>query len=106
MSRACELLFTGKTIDAGTAERWGLVSEVVPADRLLDAAMEMAQSIALQPPHALRLTKSLLRQGQSASYDTLMEMSAAVQAISHQTADHMEGVEALLERRAPRFVGR
>lgn len=106
MSRACELLFTGKTIDAAKAERWGLVSEVVPADRLLDAAMEMAESIALQPPHALRLTKSLLRQGQSASYDTLMEMSAAVQAIAHQTADHMEGVEALLERRAPNFEGR
>jgi len=105
MSRAAELLYTGKTIDAATAERWGLVSQVVPADRLIDEAMAMAEAIAQQPPHALRLTKSLLRQGQSASYDAVMEMSAAVQAIAHQTEDHMEGVSAMIERRAARFTG-
>jgi enoyl-CoA hydratase/carnithine racemase len=106
MSRAAELLFTAKVIDATTAEQWGLVSAVVPADNLMEQAMAMAQSVAQQPPHALRLTKSLLRQGQNASYDTIMEMSAAVQAISHLTEDHMEGVEAILERRQAIFQGR
>jgi len=106
MSRAAELLYTGKTIDAATAERWGLVSHVVPADRLIGDALAMAGTIAQQPPHALRLTKSLLRQGQNASYEAVMEMSAAVQAIAHQTEDHLEGVNAMIERRAPRFTGR
>lgn len=106
MSRACELLFAGKTIDATTAERWGLVSEIVPADALMGRARALADEIAKQPPHALRLTKSLLRQGQQASYDTIMEMSAAAQAIAHLTEDHMEGVEAIIERREAVFKGR
>ena len=105
MSRAAELLFTGDVIDAKTAADWGLVSRVVPAADLMTEAMVLAQKIALQPPHALRLAKSLLKQGQNASYDTLMEMSAAAQAISHLTDDHMEGVDAILEKRAPVFKG-
>ena len=105
MSRAAELLFTGDVIDAPTALAWGLVSRVVPADQLVDEAIALANRIAVQPPHALRLAKSLLRQGQTASYDTLMEMSAAAQAIAHLTEDHMEGVDAILERREPVFKG-
>ena len=106
MSRAAELLFTGDVIDAATAQAWGLVSRVVPGDRLLDEALALATRIAAQPPHALRLAKSLLRQGQTASYDTIMEMSAAAQAIMHLTEDHAEGVAALIEKRAPTFTGR
>ena len=105
MSRAAELLFTGDVIDAKTAADWGLVSRVVPAADLMTEAMTLAEKIALQPPHALRLAKTLLKQGQTASYDTLMEMSAAAQAISHLTEDHMEGVDAILEKRAPVFKG-
>ncbi len=106
MSRACELLFTAKLIDAETAASWGLVSRVVAHDELMAEALLMAAAVAGQPPHALRLTKSLLRQGAHASYDTIMEMSAAAQAISHLTEDHMEGVTAMLERRPPIFQGR
>ncbi|HEY3890301.1 MAG TPA: crotonase/enoyl-CoA hydratase family protein [Caulobacteraceae bacterium] len=105
MSRAAEMLFTGDVIDAQTAVAWGLVSRAVPAETLLDEAIALANRIAAQPPHALRLAKSLLRQGQSASYDTIMEMSAAAQAISHLTEDHMEGVDAILEKRAAVFRG-
>jgi enoyl-CoA hydratase/carnithine racemase len=105
MSRAAELLFTGDVIDAQTAAAWGLVSRVVPAEALMDEAMALAEKIAAQPPHALRMAKSLLKQGQNASYDTLMEMSATAQAIAHLTEDHMEGVNALLEKRAPVFKG-
>jgi enoyl-CoA hydratase/carnithine racemase len=106
MSRACELLFTGDTIDAATAAAWGLVSRVTPAADLMDVALALAEKIAAQPPHALRLTKSLLKQGQTTSYDTLMEMSAAAQAISHLTEDHMEGVDSILEKRPANFTGR
>lgn len=104
-SRAAELLFTGDVIDAATAAQWGLVSRVVPADVLMTEARALAHKIAQQPPQALRVAKMLLRQGQTASYDTILEMSAAAQALMHHTADHEEGVAAILEKRAPHFTG-
>jgi len=104
MTRAAELLFTGKLIDAKTACEWGLVSRVVPKAELMDAALELADQIAEQPPHALRLAKSLLKHGQSVSFDSLLEMSSTAQAISHMTEDHAEGVNALLEKRRPKFA--
>jgi len=105
-SRAAELLFTGKVIDAETAAEWGLVSRTVPHGTLMDEAMALATSIAAQPPQSLRLAKTLLRHGNMASYETIMEMSAASQALMHHTEDHMEGVEAILEKRTPDFKGR
>lgn len=105
-SRAAELLFTGDVIDATTAAEWGLVSKVVAHGVLMDEAMELAEKIAAQPPQALRLAKTLMRHGTLSSYDTIMEMSAAAQALMHETEDHMEGVEAILEKRKPDFKGR
>jgi enoyl-CoA hydratase/carnithine racemase len=104
-SRAAELLFTGDVIDAKTAAEWGLVSRVVPADKLMDEALALANKIAQQPPQALRLAKTLMRHGTTSSYDTIMEMSAAAQALMHETNDHVEGVNAIIEKRAPVFKG-
>ena len=104
-SRTAELLYTGDVIDAQTAADWGLVSRVVPADELLAEAMKLAGRVAAQPPHALRLTKSVMRQGRTAAYDGVMELSAAAQGLCHLTADHIEGVTAVLEKRAPAFRG-
>lgn len=105
-SRACELLFTGDVIDAKQALEWGLVSRVVAPDQLLPEAHALATRIAKQPPSALRLAKTLLRQGQTASYQAVMEMSAAAQALMHHTKDHEEGVAAILEKREPHFSGK
>ncbi len=104
-SRAAELLFTGDLIDAVTAAEWGLVSRVVPHDTLMDEAMALATRIAAQPPHALRLAKTLLRHGRESSYEAVLEMSAAAQALSHLTDDHMEGVTAHIEKRPADFKG-
>jgi enoyl-CoA hydratase/carnithine racemase len=107
MSRASELLFTGNVISAQKACEWGLVSSVEDTpEACVAAAIAMAEKIAEQPPHALRLGKALLKHGQSTSYDTLLEMSAASQALAHLTEDHMEGVEALLEKRPAVFKGK
>lgn len=105
-ARAAELLFTGRSIDAETAERWGLVNRVVPHDRLMDEAMETAGQIAAQAPHALRMAKALLRQGRDVTFDQMLEMTAAMQALAHLTDDHAEGVGAALDKRAARFEGR
>lgn len=105
MSRAADLFYTGDVIDAATAQDWGLVSDVVPHDTLLDAAMVKAQKIAAMPPHSLRQSKMLLRQGQQVNYDTALEMAANTQAMMHTTQDHAEGVAALIEKRAAEFKG-
>ena len=105
-ARAAELLFTGKVIDAETALEWGLISQAVPADTLMDEAMALAESIAVQPPQSLRFAKSLMRRGATADFETVMELSASAQALMHLTEDHMEGVDAILEKRAPEFKGR
>ena len=105
-SRAAELLFTGDVISAERAAEWGLVSRVVPGDALMDEAMALATRMAAQPPQSLRVAKSLLRHGSTASYETIMEMSAAAQSMMHHTEDHIEGVNAILDKRAPVFEGK
>ncbi len=103
MSRAAELFFTGDLIDANTAASWGLVSRVVAHDALMDEALTLAEKIAAMPMHSLRLTKTLLRQGTSATFDDALEMAANAQVMSHSTPDFREGVAALIEKRPPRF---
>jgi 2-(1,2-epoxy-1,2-dihydrophenyl)acetyl-CoA isomerase len=105
MSRASELFYTGDVIGAEQAQDWGLVSRVVPHDNLLSEAQGMAEKIASMPPHSLRHTKNLLRQGREISYDTALEMAANTQALMHPTDDHMEGVNALIEKRPANFTG-
>lgn len=105
MSRASEMSFTGDIINADLAASWGLVSRVVPAGELLAKANELALRIAANPPHAVRLTKRLLREAMHTRMDTLLEMAAAFQALSHQTDDHKEAVAAFLGKRPAVFSG-
>lgn len=106
MQRASLMSFTGDTIDAAKALEWGLVVEVVPAEQLLPHAQAIAQRIAGNPSHALRLTKRLLREGQHMRLDSLLELSAAYQALAHHTDDHMEAVSAFLDKRKPDYKDR
>ncbi len=103
MSRAAELAFTGDMLDAQQALAWNLVSRVVPHDELMASARELAGRITRHASHGVRLTKRLLRESIRSSLDTVLELSAAFQAISHKTPDHSEAVDAFLEKRAPRF---
>jgi enoyl-CoA hydratase/carnithine racemase len=105
-ARAALMTLTGDAIDSAKALEYGLVSDVVPAADLLDAAKAVAQRIASNPGHALRLTKRLLREGQDMKLGPLLELSAAYQALAHHTEDHEEAVEAFLEKRPPRFGDR
>ena len=106
MARAAELVFTADTIDAKTALEWGMVSKVVPGAELMDEARALAARICRQPPDVLRMTKKLMREGQSVSFDTIMEMSAAYQSLAHLTEDHHEAVSAFFEKREPDYKGK
>lgn len=103
MSRAAEMSFTGDSIDAKEALACGLVSRVVAPERLMDEARSIASRIAVNPGPTLRMTKRLLREGQHARLETLLELSASFQAMAHKTKEHREAVEAFIEKRPPVF---
>jgi enoyl-CoA hydratase/carnithine racemase len=102
-SKAAELIFTGDTYDAASAQSMGLVSQVVSCDQLIPTARALAERIVCNPARTLRLAKRLLREGQQQRLADVLELSAAFQAIAHETEDHREAVDAFLEKRAPRF---
>jgi enoyl-CoA hydratase/carnithine racemase len=103
LSKASEMAFTGEALTAQQALECRLVSRVVAHESLLDAAMTLARKIAANPGGVLRMTKRLLREGERATLESLLEMSAAYQAIAHTEPDHHEAVRAFVEKRAPRF---
>jgi enoyl-CoA hydratase/carnithine racemase len=105
-SKACEMALTGDAIDAEEALSCGLVSQVVPNNDLIAEAHRLALRIAANPPHVVRMTKRLLREASTANLTTILEMSAAMQALAHATSDHREAVAALLGNRRPSFHGR
>ncbi len=103
MSRAAEMAYTGGTIDAQKALDWNLVSSVVPREELMAAAQELAARISQHASHSIRLTKRLMREAIHSRLDTVLELSAVFQAVCHKTPDHVEAVDAFLEKRAPKF---
>jgi enoyl-CoA hydratase/carnithine racemase len=105
-SKACEMAFTGDTIDADEALRCHLVSRVVPDDELMAAARALALRIAANPPHALRMTKRLIMLGRDSRLDQHLETAAAFQALAHTTADQREALAAFKESRVPKFTGK
>ena len=104
-SKACEMAFTGDMLSAQEALACGLVSRVVPDAELMAAAKALAARIAANPPHAVRMAKRLLIEGRHSRLDTLLELSASLQALTHATGDHREAVNAFLEKRRPVFKG-
>src|SRR5271154_335540 len=104
-SKACEMAFTGDMLNAAEALACGLVSKVVPDAELLDAAKALAARITVNPPYAVRMAKRLLIEGRHSRLDTLLELSASLQALAHATADHREAGNAFLGKRKPAVKG-
>ena len=104
-ARAAEMLFTGDTLSAEEALAYGLVSRVVSADTLMDEALALAERVAANPPRSLRVAKRLLLDSQALRLNEVLEMSAAYQALVHETPDHHEAIDAFLEKRHPNFTG-
>ena len=106
-SLASELLLTGDFIDAARALRCGLVSRVVPDDRLDDSAGEMAAAMLRNAPLALRLTKECLRHSIDAgSLEQAIAMEDRNQVLAAGTRDFRESLAAFLGKREPSFEDR
>lgn len=105
-SKAAELLFTGDVIGAAEAERIGLVSQVVPPDDLMPAALAMASKIAANPPIAMRYMKEGLRRSRLATMEEMGAFVGSSLAYLFTTEDHREGALSFVERREPVFRGR
>lgn len=105
-SKALELSITGDLIDANTALEVGLVSRVVQAVSFRDDVTALANRLASMPTLAIAATKSLLQGAPHLTLQDALEKEAAIQAEMGRTADHLEGVNAFVEKRDPRFEGR
>jgi 2-(1,2-epoxy-1,2-dihydrophenyl)acetyl-CoA isomerase len=104
-ARAAEMALANTPLAAAEAERIGLVSRVVPAAELADAAHALAARIAAGSPTAVALTKRALWRALDAGWAETLEYEADLQGVAGRTADHAEGIAAFLEKREPRFTG-
>ncbi len=105
LARANHMLYTGEFIDAHKALDYGLISEVVANDKLLERAQELAQKVASFPPMAIRKTKELMRSATTATLKENLDTAAIYQGVLQQMDDHREAIDAILEKRKPQFKG-
>ena len=106
LANAQRLCLTGEPVDAATALRLGLVSEVVPAADLAARARAVAAQIAAHSPHAVRQARGLLERAADSDYHHATQAEALAQGILGETADHQEAVRAFVEKRPPVFTGK
>jgi len=103
---ARDLLLTGRLFDAEEALRVGLINEIVPPERLLDRARELATQLMENSPASLTYTKRLLCDHARAELDSQIETAVHENAAIRATADFREGVTSFLEKRKPKWTGR
>ncbi len=106
MSRAAEILYTGRFIDAQEAERIGLITKVIKGDEhnLIMAALEIAKDLLTKSPLGLRMTKEAINLSlDSPSLETIMQLENRSQMLCSTSADLLEGVNAFFEKRKPKY---
>jgi crotonobetainyl-CoA hydratase len=107
---AMELLLTGRWFDAEEAHRWGLVNEIMPADKLMDRALELAQLLASGPPLVYAAIKEVVRDAESSKFQDTMNRITKRQLESvdrlYSSEDQIEGARAFAEKRDPIWKGK
>ena len=105
-SKAMEMCLTGRMMDADEAERSGLVSRVVAADRLVDEAVETARKIAGMSPPVTLMVKEAVNRSYEVSLSEGVRFERRLFQATFGTADQSEGMAAFVEKRKPNFTGR
>ena len=103
---AMQLLLTGRPISAQQAFQWGLVTELLPRDRLLDRAVELAEQIAGNGPVAVQAVRRAAIQGSGLPLRSAYDLEDAAKRQVMSTQDAREGPLAFMEKRPPKFIGR
>src|SRR5271169_5352397 len=103
---ARDLLLTGRLFDAAEALKMGLINEIVPAEKLVDRARELAAQLAENSPASLTCTKRLLSDHARVELDSQSEAAIRENAGIRQSVDFREGIESFLEKRKPKWTGR
>ncbi|MBH8580922.1 enoyl-CoA hydratase-related protein [Bisbaumannia pacifica] len=98
--RAFELTLSGRVIDAEEAKEYGILLEVVEPEALMDRVNELAARIAAQPPKATRLTKRLMKLAQRTELKDFLDLCAVFQGMCHNEPEHLDAVNAMLEKLA------
>jgi methylglutaconyl-CoA hydratase len=103
--RARALLLTGRLFDAAEAQQLGLVSEIVPPEKLLPRARELAATLLANSPTSLARTKALLADCARADLDREIDLAIAANAAIRSTPDFREGLASFLDKRPPSWKG-
>ena len=105
-SRACDLVFTSRFVEAEEAYRIGLLDRLVSANRLLDEAVELANQIAVWPPVAMQSARRVLQQSMESTLEgQLRNESFGLNFARRAPHDLQESIDSFRERRPPRFTG-
>jgi 2-(1,2-epoxy-1,2-dihydrophenyl)acetyl-CoA isomerase len=104
LGRASEYAFTNEPISAEQALSWGLVNRVVPSEKLIQSAWEMADDLAQGPVQAMGLAKRAFNKAVLGNLEQALDYEAHLQDIAGKGAEHLEGVSAFLEKRAPHYL--
>lgn len=106
LARAKELALTGRMLSAGEALAYGIVSRVVPADDLAEAASQIARELAAGAPLAQRFIKTGFDRAFEMTFDQALAFESQAQSVCATSEDVVEGVMAFLQKREPEFKGR
>ncbi|MGH2447998.1 MAG: enoyl-CoA hydratase/isomerase family protein [Chloroflexota bacterium] len=103
--KGLEMIFVGEPIGAEEAHRLGLVNQVVPDDRLMSTAKQMARAIAERAPQAIALAKRAVYEGLEAGEEGGNALETTYFGLAIGSEDRVEGTKAFLEKRPPRWTG-
>jgi enoyl-CoA hydratase/carnithine racemase len=103
---AMELALTGEMIDAARAAELGFVNRVVPADQLMDAAIELAEKVCENAPLSVRTSKEIIKRSIGLTEEEAWELNTELIVPIFTSADAMEGASAFAEKRPPNWQGR
>ncbi len=101
-----EMVFTGKMIDAKTAEQLGIINMAVPADKFRETVHAFALDLAQKAPIAIRIAKALINKGAEIGIDSALALEREGFGVVASTEDLQEGVTAFAEKRRPTFKGK